>query len=1384
MKLKSVIWICVLVQLITMVLFSSSALAVWEDNDFTNNVFLDFDPSSPNNMEDVNVTITSLNSSQQFGSAFLFCNFTREAAVTEGGYTFDFENSQHTKMYVEIPDIQNTGGTEVNFYVVAYDEINSAIASDSYSYTVLKNGSWPYLSFDENILVTYEPENPAPYQEVEITIQSRHTNVPISSAEIDWDIETPGEGLRNGLAAFDFVNPTTMNITLPGYEGDSNISFTITAYDQYYLPITSPTMRYSTGSSGLTYIYDMVIEVIDEHLKKPVEGATVTIQNESGIVHTGLTTSAGLLMTPVMFNEGEYTISVDYNSKTQTRKISIPHDDNNQITFGFEAQAVLVEEFVQFPNFLEYMGIIGALLIPLLFGWVFYKKQRVRLLALTEKKKTFGQNEEEEKKTFKTMFWDGFSKETKHPKVITPFSFFILGVLGAVFIPFYPWWAILIVASFIGVVSYKFPFSALLLTSIFITGSAAYQTPEFGLVFLVFSLIVMLCSFYDWRFGYLVFLTIFLSRFGVPFIVPIFATMVFSTFLAVSVTLCAGVFLVILVSASNFQVMGLIAGAQHTFGFMVFEKPVVDNFTPGTFASVLSKIATANGDVIGSVLEEGFATSMLPFFVLAFWCFGIFLLSYLVEEKKRLSFTTLKEWIKYPAGTGRSLKIVFLSIFMMVVPAILVIYHFGYLQSTGILSTILIALYFVGCAVAIYATVVFCLLIREMFREYFTSKIGVSAVGARVSEMADLGKTTFDQVGGLEDVKMDIKESVLVPLLRPDIAEKFGVDPAKGILLFGAPGCGKTLTMKALATELNIEMFTVKCGDLMSKWYGESETRMMTLFKTAKERKPAIIFFDEIEAVAKRRDLYSADDVTPRLLSIMLSELDGMDKSTGIIIIGSTNKPELVDPALLRPGRFDKIMYIPPPDYKERIDILRVHIAGKPLEGKINLEEIAKRTEGFSGADLANLVKEAATNAMRRSMQTQKITAITQKDFQDILPRIKPSISLTMKEEYERVKMRYERKAHESCRSEQKKALTLETVVGLEDIKKQLRESVILPLTKRKLVEKFNLRTGRAILLHSPPGCGKKYLMKALANQYNIPFQEVTAGELKNAISADGTLALKGLWAQVRDMAPAILYISDIDSLASEKFLEEEDGKKSLSVFLSMLDGIQPTDKVVVVASTENPDALDPSLFMRGRFDKKIAIPPPDITSRRKIFEKNLEGVPKIGKIDLDELAKSTDGFSGEDVFAVVEEAKILALSSNDIFFKPKSGAKKPLGVKMKDLMNAVKKTKPSVFMWEKRLEEAKKAKEPPAPQPEPPKVPLSPQPLEPVQPPQPVAPVRLPPPPPPPPPVMPTAEDIAMMTIAQMEDVCKQFGLKPFGKKAVLQKRLQEFINKDNGGN
>jgi SpoVK/Ycf46/Vps4 family AAA+-type ATPase len=435
---------------------------------------------------------------------------------------------------------------------------------------------------------------------------------------------------------------------------------------------------------------------------------------------------------------------------------------------------------------------------------------------------------------------------------------------------------------------------------------------------------------------------------------------------------------------------------------------------------------------------------------------------------------------------------------------------------------------------------------QEFFEPYFTGMEIDAGIGTRISDIEDLGGTRFELIGGLEDVKEDVKESIVVPLLMNEVAEKYGIEPPKGILLFGPPGCGKTLLMKALANELKVEMVTVKCSDIMSKWYGESENKVADLFRVAKERRPCIIFFDDLEAMAKHRDLYAGDDVTPRLLSIILAELDGMDRSAGIILVGTTNKPELIDPALLRPGRFDKVIYVPPPDVEERVEILKVHLANRPLGSNIDLKTIAGMCERFSGADLANLAREGATLAMRRALSTKEDTVITAEDMNTVASTIRPSITLAMLEIYELQKLDFERKMHHVRRDDKRWTVGWDDVGGMDRIKKDVRDYIELLIKEPKVLEDFRLKTGRGMLLFGPPGCGKKHIMRAAANDLGVPIQEINAGELVGG-RADALPPIREIFYRARESTPSVVLISDIDIVGSKELIENPSDGQALS---------------------------------------------------------------------------------------------------------------------------------------------------------------------------------------------------------------------------------------------
>ena len=875
-------------------------------------------------------------------------------------------------------------------------------------------------------------------------------------------------------------------------------------------------------------------------------------------------------------------------------------------------------------------------------------------------------------------------RQTKEPKHLAVILLGITALLGGVFLPFYPWPIVLLVAGAVMLVAWKFPQLSLLVLVLLVAPEVAYQSGAMGFVFLFASIPVLFAALIDWKFGLATFLTLFLAPIGLSFVVPIFLALIFSLYLGLAVAVAGGLLISLFVTLGNLPVLGYLVGpgASAAPSLVQGHTAALNPTLPFPYFS-FNAVGQAYSNMVNPDLSvfgggaSGIGAIAIPLVQIGAWCLATWLLTWALSDKQRQTMTNL---YRYSVVSGGIMAGVTVGAFAA----------FSYLS--------LWSLAVIAFVPVVLASAAGALVIKDAFEAYFTSRLGASSVGTRVAEMKGLQKVTFEMVGGLHDVKADIKESMIIPLMRKDVTTRFRLEPPKGILLFGPPGCGKTMLMKALATELGVEMISIKASDLMSKWYGESENRIAELLRTARERAPCILFMDEIDAVAKRRDMYTADDVTPRLLSILLSEMDGIDKSTGVIVVGSTNKPDLIDPALMRPGRLDKIVYVPPPDFNERMEIVHVHLVGRPVQKDVDLAEVARKTERFSGADLANLVREAATIAVRREMMSGVLTPITMDDFRQVLPRIKPSISLRMISDYETMKLDYERKMHQVQRMERKVVVRWDDVGGLEDIKQAIREYVELPLTRPELMESYKIKTGRGILLFGPPGCGKTHVMRAAANELNVPMQIVNGPELVSALAGQSEAAVRDVLYRARENAPSIVFFDEIDALASKDSMKTPEVSRAVSQFLTEMDGLRPKDKVIIIATTNRPQTLDPALLRPGRFDKIFYVPPPDGAARQDIFRIHLKGVPTEGVVDFGDLSRRSEGYSGADIAGVVDEAKLIALreqlvtetasrpAGSALFSAPSAPAapsvaagERIVGVRMANLIEAVTKTKSSI---------------------------------------------------------------------------------------------------------
>ena len=509
----------------------------------------------------------------------------------------------------------------------------------------------------------------------------------------------------------------------------------------------------------------------------------------------------------------------------------------------------------------------------------------------------------------------------------------------------------------------------------------------------------------------------------------------------------------------------------------------------------------------------------------------------------------------------------------------------------------------------------------------------------RIERARAIPKVTWEDIGDLEEAKEKIREIVELPLKHPELFKHLGIEPPKGILLYGPPGTGKTLLAKALANEIGAYFIAINGPEIMSKYYGESEARLREIFKEAEENAPAIIFIDEIDAVAPRREEVTGE-VEKRVVAQLLTLMDGLKERGKVIVIGATNRPDAVDPALRRPGRFDREIEIPPPDKRARKEILLVHTRNMPLAEDVDLDKLAEMTHGYTGADIAALAKEAAMAALRRFIKEGKIDItksippeklrelkVTMKDFLEAMRYIQPSLLREIYVEVPEVRWG--------------------DVGGLEDVKQQLREAVEWPLKHPEVFDKMGIRPPKGILLFGPPGTGKTLLAKAAATESGANFIAVRGPEILSKWVGESEKAIRQIFRRARQVAPAIVFFDEIDSIAPARgYRHDTSGvtDRIVNQLLAEMDGIVPLTNVVVIAATNRPDILDPALLRPGRFDRLIYVPPPDKEARLQIFRIHTRNMPLAEDVDLDKLAEMTEGYTGADIEAVCREAAMIAL--------------------------------------------------------------------------------------------------------------------------------------------
>ncbi len=536
-------------------------------------------------------------------------------------------------------------------------------------------------------------------------------------------------------------------------------------------------------------------------------------------------------------------------------------------------------------------------------------------------------------------------------------------------------------------------------------------------------------------------------------------------------------------------------------------------------------------------------------------------------------------------------------------------------------------------------------------------------------EEETIPEVTYEDIGGLSDEIKKIREMVELPLKHPEIFQRLGVEPPKGVLLHGPPGTGKTLLAKAVANETNSHFILINGPEIMSKYYGQSEENIRKKFEEAEQNAPAIIFIDEIDAIATKRE-ETKGEVERRVVAQLLAIMDGLKSRGRVVVIAATNVPNILDPALRRPGRFDRELEISVPNEEGRLNVLKIHTRNMPLAKDVSLKELAKKTHGFVGADVSSLAKEAAMILLRRLLPDlkydkdeaipkavlEKLT-ITKSDFREALKVVRPSALREVFIDVPNVKW--------------------DDIGGLDGVRQELIEAVEWPLKHPDAFKRLGVRAPKGILLYGAPGTGKTLIAKAVAHESEANFISVKGPELLSKWVGESEKAVREIFKKARQAAPTIIFFDEIDSLVPRRGVSSDShvSERVVNQLLTEMDGLEDLHDIVIIGATNRPDMVDTALLRPGRFDRIILTPVPDEKAREDIFAVHIKGMPVKG-ITSKELAEKTEGYAGADIEAVCREAAMIALRED---MKAKETNKK-------HFEKALNKVKPSVT---KEIEQA-----------------------------------------------------------------------------------------------